>query len=156
MKWLENILVCLLPFAVLLCSCTKELPEEQPMEVTYNSISGVWELTEWNGQELAEDSYFWMSINRSDHKVTIYQKIDSMYGRIITGTCELRKKELVGSIISGVYDYGAGDWSHEYLITGIWPSGTMVWKVLDSDPEDVSVYTRHDEIPSWVLEDCIE
>lgn len=154
MKLLKNISLLLVSFPLLLCSCSKEAPRELPLEVSYNTISGIWELTQWNGQELSEGSYLWMSIDRRDRKFVIYQKIDSMYGRKITGTYSLTADEVYGSIISGIYDYGAGNWANEYVVSDILPSGTMVWKVLDGESEDVSVYTKHEEIPSWVLEDC--
>lgn len=154
MKLLNKISIFLMFVPVLLCSCSKEAPEELSLEVSYNTVSGIWELTKWNGQELSEGSYFWMSVDRRDRKFVIYQKIDSMYGRKITGTYSLRRDEVYGSIISGVYDYGAGNWANEYIVSDILPSGTMVWKVLEIESEDVSVYTKRDEIPSWVLEDC--
>ena len=140
----------------LLSSCNKEQPVPLPLEVSYNSVSGIWELTSWNGASLAEGSYFWMSLDRREHKFVIYQKLDSMYGRRITGTYSLRKDEVHGAVISGVYDYGTGSWTNEYIISDLLPSGQMSWTVLEGEADDVSVYTKRDEIPSSVLDDCLE
>lgn len=134
----------------LFSGCSKDDETEQPLEVNYNNIAGIWQLTEWNGQALPSSTYFYMQIERRDHKFKIWQNMDSMLTRYITGTYTIETDAYLGYVISGEYDYGAGSWKNDYIVTNLMPSGKMTWTVKDNSG-DVSVYTRCDSVPETVL-----
>ena len=46
---------------------------------------------------------------------------------------------LIWDIISGEYDFGNGDWNHDYIVTDLLESGSMIWTAKDDD-NDVSKY----------------
>lgn len=144
------LLTCL--FCLSSCSKNEEL-QEVALEVNSNNISGTWQLTEWNGAQLPEGSYCYLILERRDKKFKLYQKIDSMYGRYITGTYELETDPYLGSIISGDYDYGAGDWNNSYIVTNLMPSGTMTWTV-KGNSDDVTLFRKCSDVPADVIADC--
>ena len=56
--------------------------------------------------------------------------------------------EELGAIVMGQYDYGIGDWNHQYIVTDL-DADSMVWTAKDN-PEDVSLYVRCESIPDEV------
>lgn len=138
-----------------LASCSEKTEAEEPLEVNYNSISAVWKIDTWNGSPLAGDSYCYLQIERKDHKFKMYQKMDSMYARLITGTYTIETDPYLGQVISGTYDYGRGSWSHKYVVTDLMPSGTMVWTAEDN-PSDVTLYRKCESVPQEILAECAQ
>ncbi len=120
------------------------------IEVNYVTLHGNWMLQEWNGAELSEGIYMYITFDRSEKSFVIYQNFDSMYGRKITGTFELEKDYYKGHVITGEYDFEKGDWNNEYIITDMLESGSMVW----STNNDVSKYVRCDSIPSNIIDEA--
>lgn len=132
----------------LLSACDNEKAHVNPMEVTANNISGTWYLAEWNGQPLAEGSFVYIEFIRKDAKYVMYQNLDSFGTRKLTGRFAIDTDDELGAIIRGSYDYGAGDWTHRYIVTDL-TKDSMVWTAKD-DRTDVSVYKRCDGIPEDV------
>ncbi|MBE6333256.1 MAG: hypothetical protein E7071_00320 [Bacteroidales bacterium] len=120
------------------------------IEVNYVTLHGDWMLQEWNGAELPEGTYMYITFDRSEKSFVIYQNFDSMYGRKITGTFELEKDYYKGDVITGKYDFEKGEWNNEYIITDMLESGSMVWSAGD----DVSKYVRCDSIPSNIIDEA--
>ncbi len=114
--------------------------EEAALEASYINIAGTWGLTEWNGQTI-ENIYTYITFDRREHTFVMYQNMDSMYAREITGSFTISKDENDESIdlISGDYDYDNGKWNNTYEIKIY--KDRMVWTVV-GDASDVSVYTR--------------
>ena len=141
MKRIKTIL--LLSLCALLSACNKPATEEEPyLEINRNNISGVWELSQWNGNDLAEGSYFHINLVRNDGTFTIVQNMDAFpeIPREITGRYDLREDEVYGSVISGIYDHDSGFWSHEYSITSL-TDVRMQWVATD-DPDFVQIFER--------------
>eukprot|EP00975_Prorocentrum_lima_P066602 12910107-Prorocentrum_lima.AAC.1 len=65
----------------------------------------------------------------------MYQKFDSMYARYITGSFSIENNPYLGYIISGVYDYGNGDWNNKYIVTDLLESGSMTWTSKDDESD---------------------
>ena len=152
MKSLVKILTLLvMPICLIACSNDEEKQEVQTLEVNYVTIHGNWMLQEWNGAELNQDTYMYIFFDRTDQTFTIYQNFDSMYGRKITGTFSIEKDYYKGFVISGEYDFENGDWNHEYIITDMLESGSMIWTV-DGDENDVCKYVRCDSIPQSIID----
>lgn len=145
-------LMALLGFMFCFCNCSNKEEEEivMPLDVNYANLHGTWKLVEWNDQPLAEGTYCFIEFKRKDHTFIIYQKFDSMYARYITGEFSLEEDEQWGDVISGVYDYGMGDWNNSYIITDLLEEGTMVWTV-KGDETDVCKYERCNKIPDDVI-----
>ncbi len=119
--------------------------QEVTLEANYINIAGTWGLTEWNGEKI-ETIYNYITFDRREKTFVMYQNMDSMYAREITGSFTLSKDADDNSvdIISGVYDYQNGAWNNQYEIKIY--ADRMVWTVV-GDASDVSVYTRC-ELPS--------
>ena len=79
-----------------------------PLEVTPNNLSGIWELHEWSGSD-SEAPVVYIEFIRKDRKFKIYQKFDSMYPRVITGTYTIEKDDYKVVTLSGKYDNGTGN-----------------------------------------------
>ena len=85
---MKNILKLMALFAFLLCfiSCDEDEKAEIPtLPVTAANLNGTWQLSEWNGQPMAEGTYCYITFNRKELTFEMYQKFDSMYVRHITG-----------------------------------------------------------------------
>ena len=84
----------------------------------------------------------------------MYQKFDSMYARCITGEFLLEDDDEWGSIISGTYDYGMGEWNNSYIVTELLESGTMIWTV-KGDETDISKYERCNKVPDDIKAEAV-
>lgn len=150
-----KIILKILALSVLLigfsaCSDDEDVPVVPTLDVNYANLNGVWSLTEWNGNPVDGDVYCYIVFDRRNHTFKLYQKFDSMYARCITGEFQLEEDDDWGVVISGTYDYGMGDWNHEYIISDLLATGSMTWTV-KGDDTDVCIYTRCDEVPAEVI-----
>ncbi len=144
-------LMALLACVCCLTSCDDgDEPAIPTLEVTPATLDGTWQLAEWNGQPLAEGLYCYITFSRREQTFEMYQKFDSMYARHITGSFRIEEDPYLGSVISGEYDYWNGSWNHEYIVTDLLPSGSMVWTAAD-DGTDVSRYIRCDKVPDDIV-----
>lgn len=140
-----------LMLVLVLAACTRE--EEtapKPLEVTPNNISGIWTLTEVNGEQLPDGLYCYIEFVRRDRTYTMYQKFDSMYPRRLTGTYEITKDEYKGYILSGKYDYGTGNWNHSYIVTDLYEESMLL--TADSQSGDICKYVRCNEVPFEIVD----
>lgn len=158
---MKNIFVYLtLAVTLMLTAChDDEINAPQSLPVNYANLAGIWQLKEWNGEELGEDRYCYLIINRKadedgNRALEMYQNMDTYKSRYITSTYELKDDDKMDedpttAIISGMYDHNAGFWSNDYIVSEV-EATRMVWTVAD-DAEDVSVYVRCDEVPEDIL-----
>lgn len=144
--------ICLLGIAA--CSNDDDIEYVEPtVTVSYKTIDGIWQLSEWNGEPLAEGQYCYLVIDRTEHTFTMYQNFDSQISREITGSFVLGKDEDNDDrdYISGEYDYNNGEWNDDYYITIYGGDNRrMVW-IASETPDDVSVYIPCDEVPADIL-----
>ena len=150
-----KIILKILALSVLLigfsaCSDDEDVPVVPTLDVNYANLNGVWSLTEWNGNPMDGDVYCYIVFDRRNHTFKLYQKFDSTYARCITGEFQLEEDDDWGFVISGTYDYGMGDWNHEYIISDLLATGSMTWTV-KGDDTDVCIYTRCDGVPAEVI-----
>ena len=134
-----------------LASCTSDdeiVP--QSLEVTPNNISGIWALSEVNGESLPEGLYCYIQFVRRDRTFTMYQKFDSMYPRRLTGSYEITKDDYKGYILSGKYDYGTGDWNNSYIVTELYEESMLL--TVDAENCEVCKYIRCNEVPADILD----
>ena len=144
-------------FAVLglflcLSSCEKESVVEPALDVTPANLDGTWKLSEWNGQEMDENTYCYVVFHRKDKTFEMYQKFDSMYARYITGTFYIELDPYLGYVIGGYYDFDNGEWNNEYIVTDLLQSGSMVWTVKNG--EEVTKYVRCDAVPQQIIDEA--
>ena len=131
-------------------SCSEKTAESELLDVTAHNISGVWRLAEWSGGELADGTYVYVEFTRRDKEFTLYDNLTSFSARRRTGRYNITLDESLGAaVIRGLYDYGAGDWQHRYMVTGL-TAERMTWTAVD-DPADVSVYHRCAAVPAEIL-----
>ena len=149
----------MLVMTVLLSACSND---DDPIEdqkvflpVNYANIAGTWQLAEWNGEALEDGRYCYLVINRKandegERTLTIYMNMDSDKGLCITSIYELEDDEEMDenpytAYISGMYDYSAGFWNNDYIISEV-EADRMVWTVV-GDESDRSTYVRCDDVP---------
>lgn len=133
-------------------ACEDDEETVSTLEVNYANLNGTWQLAEWNGQPLAEGIYCYITFVRKDKTYKMYQNLNSMYARCVSGTFTVENDDYLGYIISGDYDL-IGEWTHSYIVTDLLPSGSMIWTVKD-DSSDVSKYVRCDGVPSNIVEEA--
>lgn len=137
--------------ATAFCACEKNHGYEDTTvpELHLHQITGTWQLSSWNGQEMGETAspYCYIVLTSKDNAFDIYQNIDSPYSRHITGNFTLVYDEDEGTnTIKGWYDYNAGLWMSDYVITDV-TSDSMTW----TSATDVCVYTRRDAVPDEIV-----
>lgn len=142
------LLASLLLFTVTSCSDSDD-PVSEFLEVTNTNLSGTWKLSSWNETEQGDNPYMYIVFNHRDNTFEMYQNMDSGKSRYITGVYQLVLKDGERPVIKGYYDHGTGSWSHDYHITQMTDS-QMTWTITNN-PDDVSVYTRADDIPEDVV-----
>lgn len=136
----------LLSLLLALCgACDDDTKAEAWLDVNVNNVAGTWQLAEWNGAPLPVGSYVYLKLIRRDCLFEMTQNVDSFQKRELTGRFGIANDEERGAMIRGLYDHGAGDWKHAYLISEL-SADRMVWTALD-DPDDISVYVRIESIP---------
>ena len=136
-------------------ACDDDENEAVPtLEVNAANLNGYWQLTEWNGQPLAEGTYCYINFIRKDKSYKMYQKFDSMYARCISGTFEIEVDDYMNSTIKGLYNYGMGYWNNSYIVTDLF-SNSMIWTVKDN-LADVTKYERCDVIPQSIIDEAKE
>lgn len=140
----------MLVLVFVLASCTRDDESAPQLEVTPNNISGIWALSEVDGEKLPDGLYCYIQFVRRDRTFTMYQKFDSMYPRCLTGTYEITKDDYKGYILSGKYDYGTGDWNNSYIVTGLYESSMQL--TADDQSAEVCKYVRCNEIPADIIE----
>lgn len=140
-----------LMLVLVLASCTRdEETAPQQLEVTPNNISGIWTLSEVNGEQLPDGLYCYIEFVRRDRTYTMYQKFDSMYPRRLTGSYEITKDDYKGYILSGKYDYGTGDWNNSYIVTELYEESMLL--TADAQSGDVCKYVRCNEVPDEIVD----
>ena len=128
-------------------------PVVPAMEITPANLNEPWQREKWNGQLWERGVYCYVLFNRREQTFEMYQKFDSMYARYITGSFDIEDDPYLGSVISGEYDYWNGDWNHEYIVTDLLESGSMIWTAKDNE-NDVSKYVRCDKVPDEIVEEA--
>lgn len=153
MKTLFRIMAFFLMLGSLSACSNDEEPVIPTLEVTYANLDGTWKLVEWNGEAPSSGTYCYITFDRKTHTYKLYQKFDSMYARLITGSFEIENDIYLGYVLSGTYDYGQGNWNNEYIVTDLLETGSMIWTV-NGNSNDVSKYERCDKVPDEVTEEA--
>ena len=133
--------------AVVGCEKPAPQPTEKPMAVTYSALDGAWQLTMWQGTELAEDTYLYIEFDRSSRHYTMWDNIDSMYATDTTGTFTITEEEDGTYTLSGTYDYGVGDWSNDYRVVLTHGGDHMQWRALSAN--QTMDFVRVEAIPEF-------
>ena len=118
------------------------------LDVTAANLNGTWKLVEWNGDPLQAGSYCYITFSRKDKTYKMYDKFDSMYPILKTGSFEIEKEKNLGYIISGDYDFGNGEWANSYIVTDLLAT-SMIWTIKDT-PSDIQKFERCDRVPEEI------
>ena len=147
--FLKTMAMLLLVLGFVACSSDDEF-KPQPLDVTPNNISGIWTLSEVNGEKLPDNLFFYIEFVRRDRKFTSYLNLDSMYPRRITGTFSIEEDKYKGALLSGKYDFGAGAWNKTYIVSELYEDYMLL--TADDDSGEVCKYIRCNEVPSEILD----
>ena len=142
--------IALIAASTLVVGCEKPvpLPTEERITVTYAALDGCWQLEMWQGIPIAEDTYLYIEFDRREHRYTMWDNIDSMYATNTTGTFTITEEEDGTYTISGIYDYGVGDWSSDYQVS-LWDNGEHMHWISRSGSFQVMDFVRVVEIPEF-------
>ena len=153
---MKNFLKATAILFVVLCfgACSNDIGDLEPksLEVTPNNISGYWVLAERNGMEIPEGVFCYIEYIRKDRKFVMYQKLDSMYPREITGVYSIENDKYGKAILCGKYDYGMGEWNNKYYVTELLENSMTL--TADSENAEICKYVRCNEIPAEVLDEA--
>lgn len=126
--------------AAVVAACTK--PDNNGLvflDVTPNNISGVWRMDSYdNGVKLPDGCYYYIVFDRADRTFVTYDNLGSMEAYKNSGRYDIVTDG--AAVIRGIYDYGRGDWEHEYYVRNL-TSDSMVWVATD-DESVKQVYVR--------------
>lgn len=143
-------LMLLLLLAIPFQACSDDDEAVVPtLEVTPNNISGIWELHEWSGSD-SEAPVVYIEFIRKDRKFKIYQKFDSMYPRVITGTYTIEKDDYKVVTLSGKYDNGTGNWNNDYIVKALYEDALIL--VTNGDESETHTYVRVQELPADITD----
>lgn len=126
--------ISILLAAVLLASCAEKEEPIVYLDVNAHTISGSWQLVEWNGVSLNETTYMYVNFVRNDRTYTMYHNLDSFSDvpHVATGSFYIETDLELGAVIRGNYDYDSGDWAHRYIVKDLTET-EMTWIAKDDN-----------------------
>lgn len=151
MNTITKIAVILLS-AFAFCSCVEKEEPIVYLDVNAHTISGSWQLAEWSGVTMNENTYMYVNFVRNDRTYTMYHNLDSFSDvpHVATGSFYIETDLELGAVIRGNYDYDSGDWAHRYIVKDLTET-EMTWIAKD-DETYVQKFVRVDSIPEDVTE----
>lgn len=126
--------ITILLAAVLMASCAEKEEPIVYLDVNAHTISGSWQLMEWNGIAMNETTYMYVNFVRNDKTYTMYQNLDSFVDvpHVVTGSFYIETDLELGAVIRGNYDYDSGDWAHRYIVKDLTET-EMTWIAKDDE-----------------------
>lgn len=118
----------------------QSLPEP---EVTYEAMDGAWQLTEWRGVALSDQTFLYIAFDKETRRFEMWDNLGSMYTQQRAGTYSISTNNKGEYILCGTYDNGVGDWNAEYVVSIDQEATEMVWRSED----ETSIFSRIAEIP---------
>lgn len=143
-------IITLLAGLCLATSCSKndDVVTPETLEVNYINMAGNWKLTDWSGESLADEAYFYITFTRKEHTFTIHERLETMYDRLSTGTYALTTNAETGqTTLSGIYDYGRGEWGSDYVVTVLTQDKLVLQST--SDASNVRTFSRIEFLPEF-------
>ena len=133
--------------SIIAISCEKPVVDnEQPLpqpDVTYETIAGAWQLTEWRGEALSEQTFLYIEFDDESRRFEMWDNIGSMYTQHKSGTFSIAQNDQKEFVLTGTYDNGVGDWANVYTVRMMAQGEKMVWYAEDEN----SIFSRISEIP---------
>lgn len=117
------------------------------MAVTYTTIDGVWAMTHWNGAPIDDQTNLYITFLRKEQRFEMWSNIGSMYFVQSTGEFRIEQDQMKRYILKGWYDYGAGDWSNDYVVVLDYPGDRMLLKALGNG--EVMEFNRIEALPEF-------
>ena len=140
-------LLFLAVMSIIAISCEKPVVDnEQPLpqpDVTYETIAGAWQLTEWRGEALSEQIFLYIEFDDESRRFEMWDNIGSMYTQHKSGTFSIAQNDQKEFVLTGTYDNGVGDWANVYTVRMMAQGEKMVWYAEDEN----SIFSRISEIP---------
>jgi hypothetical protein len=119
------------------------------LDVTPNNIKGAWRMVSYdNGVKLPEGGYYYIVFDRAERTFVTYDNLGSIGAYKNSGRYDIVTDG--AAVIRGYYDFGRGDWEHEYYVRNL-TTDSMVWVAVD-DESVRQVYERT-ELPEELTEE---
>ena len=134
-----KMLLCTMLLATFVACNDDDDVKDAILEVNYKNLNGTWRLSEWNGKEMNDELYCYITFDRKEHTYIMYQNLNSMYSRKLTGSFLIEEKE-DGFILSGTYDFGKGDWANKYIVTEISSGLSLTIHFIELSNISVTIY----------------
>jgi len=150
MKLFRVLLCVTVVVATLITGCTKPTTNDLPKQdiaVTYYTIDGAWQLTEWQGVELTQGTELYIAFNRKEQSFEMWDNLRSMYMIKTTGKFMIEQNEYGKYILSGWYDYGVGDWANDYIVQMPQSADAMLWHNTSTD--ETMKFKRIESLPEF-------
>lgn len=133
--------------SIIAIGCEKSVVDnEQPLpepEVTYEAMDGAWQLTEWRGEALSDQTFLYIAFDDETRRFEMWDNLGSMYTQQRAGRYSISTNTKGEYILCGTYDNGVGDWNAEYVVSIDQEATEMVWRSED----ETSIFSRIAEIP---------
>ena len=140
-------LLFLAVMSIIAIGCEKSvIDNEQPLpepEVTYEAMDGAWQLTEWRGEALSDQTFLYIAFDDETRRFEMWDNLGSMYTQQRAGRYSISTNTKGEYILCGTYDNGVGDWNAEYVVSIDQEATEMVWRSED----ETSIFCRIAEIP---------
>ena len=141
-------LLFLAVMSIIAIGCEKPVVDnEQPLpqpDVTYETIAGAWQLTEWRGEALSEQTFLYIEFDDESRRFEMWDNIGSMYTQHKSGAFSIQQDANGNYTISGQYDNGVGDWANSYRVEMQRDGEDMLWS---TDTESMLFSFYIGEIP---------
>ena len=140
-------LLFLAVMSIIAIGCEKSVVDnEQPLpepEVTYEAMDGAWQLTEWRGVALSDQTFLYIAFDDETRRFEMWDNLGSMYTQQRAGRYSISTNTKGEYILCGTYDNGVGDWNAEYVVSIDQEATEMVW----CSEDETSIFSRINEIP---------
>jgi hypothetical protein len=140
-------LLFLAVMSIIAIGCEKSVVDNEQLlpepEVTYEAMDGAWQLTEWRGVALGDQTFLYIAFDDETRRFEMWDNLGSMYTQQRAGTYSISTNTKGEYILCGTYDNGVGDWNAEYVVSIDQEATEMVWRSED----ETSIFSRINEIP---------
>lgn len=147
---LKTFVIMLSAISLIACDSDDATPSETLLDINYATTHGTWELARVNGEEIAGDAFFYITLDRTESEFNIYDSMNSGISHHSSGTFALEQDDTEGGmVISGEYaNQFFQKWNNSYLVVKL-TAEKMVWKTVGND--EIQEFKKVDAVPADIV-----